>query len=308
MSPMKFVPLLGRRLSRLALVPWMSCQLRRRMQRFEPTTVEAIGRSLQLDAAAARQVYRRSVRSFVQFNVDYVLMCRSTPQQLRLQAERVRLLGAQRLTPFLTPGRPVLIITIHMGNFQLGFLKLATSIRSQRDIFVFKMSAANELEHRMFGEFGQHLQRIAALRTGEEGGRKAFMELRRGNVVAMAVDLEVHVTSRASVDFFSRPCHMQSGPATLAAMSNAVILPVINYVDASGQPVIQVEEPLFAQPLTPAETLPQVVQRLTQRIAGLMESWIRIDPTQVHAWSSIAETMQCPVPEAGTVRQGASAA
>ena len=48
--------------------------------------------------------------------------------------------------------------------------------------------------------------------------------------------------------------------------------------------------------------------RVTQQIATLMESWIRIDPTQVHAWSALAQTIHhMPTPAHATVTNEAAA-
>lgn len=291
MSLMRLAPYLGRTLSLVILLPWLMRALQRDLRRFNAATVAAIGGSLHLAPGRAQLVFQQSLRSFVRFNINHFFLCRRTARELRQEIDAIRVIGNEKLVPFLTGGQPVLVITIHMGSFQLGFLKLVASIRSERKVFVFKISDGNANEDAIFAAFERESQQIHPLRAGQDGGRRAYLELRKGNVVTMTVDLEVNVTSRSDVAFFGKRCHMQNGPATLAALTRAVIVPIINYIDASGVSTIRVEDPINTQAAFVGESSKDLIDRVTQQIAGLMESWIRIDPTQVHAWSALAETI-----------------
>lgn len=288
---MRFAPYLGPRLSSVLLVPWALRAQLRALQRFQGATVSAIGGALRLPADRALRVYRASLRTFVRFNLQYLFLCRSSSAAVRARMAAIEVRGQEHLTPFLTDGRPVLLITMHMGEFQLGFLKLAASLRSKRNIFAFKISERNADEDALFAAFARESQHIEPLRAGQDGGRRAYLELRKGNVVMMTVDLEVHVTSRSTVEFFGRPCQMQNGPATLALLTGAVIVPIINYTDAAGVDTVRVETPLDTKAQFTGEPPRAIIDRLTQQIATLMQTWIAIDPTQVHAWSAIAETI-----------------
>lgn len=297
-SPLRLAPILGRSLSILLLAPWLARKLRRRLSPFQSATVGAIARSLQAPPAVALAVYRRSLSVYVKFNINHLFLCRSRPEQIRRKLDHIKVIGADKLGPFLAEGQPVLVITMHMGDFQLGFLKLVSSIRSSRTVSVFKISGNNANEDALFAAFEREAQQLRALRAGEDGGRLAYLELRKGNVVVMTVDLEVNVTSRSVVEFFGQRCLMQNGPASLATLTRATIIPVINFKDAEGVPTVRVESPIDTHPAFPDEGAASIINRVTQQIASTLESWVRIDPFQVHAWTGLAETINHTVASA----------
>ncbi len=261
---------------------------------FERGTLQVIGSFLNIGEADARRIYLRSLNAFTEFCLDHDHTCRAGVAYMEQRIRGIAVQNLDRVSPHLHGRHPLLIVTMHMGAFPLGFLRLVSMIEAGREVFVFKMSGHNTNETSLFAAFESKAMALQALRPGEGGGRRAFMELRRGNVVVMAVDLEVNVTSRTPVSFLGRPVMMQAGPATLAALTGATVLPVINFHGAGGQPVLRIEEPITAQPLHPGESQAQVIGRVTQGIARMLESWIHIDPAQVHAWSSLAETVLRP--------------
>ncbi|WP_426207495.1 lysophospholipid acyltransferase family protein [Massilia sp. TWP1-3-3] len=298
MSPYSFAPLLGRRLSNMLLTPIIRLMLWHRLGRYNSSTIAAIGRSLRVDRHAATRIFKRSLSCFARFNIEYLLTCLAGVDQMLARTEAIEIQGVEKLTPFLESNRPVLLVTMHMGNFQLGFLKLLSSIQTRRKLSVFKMSKADRNEAILLAAYKRQGHDVTILRATEDGGRQAFMELRRGNVVAMTVDLEVHVTTRQTVEFFGHACQMQSGPAQLAVMTRAVVIPVQNYINAQGREVLRVDDPLYPDAGPAGESNRQAVGRLTQGIAANLEAWIRIDPNQVMFWSGLAETIWHQLPAA----------
>jgi len=289
---MDFALLLGRRLSRNLFVPLMARTSLRRLQPYEITTVETIKNVLRVNKSEAMTIYRRGAQSIAGLRFDFFFMSRFNQRTLQKDLDLVQVFGAERLPDLLASDSPVLIITMHMGNFPLGFLKLVSSVEGKRKFFVFKANQKNNNEDSLFTLFRQQSLEIEALYAGEDGGKKAYQELRKGNVVIMMVDFEVYVTSMANVTFFDQICQMQAGPATLAVLSKAVIVPIVNFKNTSGQATIKVESPLYTKKISLDETNQQVIVRLTQEIASLQESWIRIAPSQVQSWIGIARTIR----------------
>ena len=192
-------------------------------------TVEMIGRSLSLPRWKAWVIFCFGLRSFVRHINSYIQLTNLNVKEICNLASQVRLEGESFLRTTIALDRPVLIVTMHMGDFQLGFLKLVEACSPlERQLSVFKMSAADAKEGVLlaaFKNFGAYPQ---ILRANDEGGRRAFLALRAGHVVAMTIDLEVSVKTRSIVRLFGHPCHMQNGPATIALINRSLILPVIN--------------------------------------------------------------------------------
>ncbi len=294
---LQYAPILGRRLSLLMLAPFLVLGLLLRLRRFQRRTCRAISASLGLGAARSFALYLRSLFGFSAFNLDYTIMCARGVDEIERRMRDVTVIGRPHLERALATGQPVLVTTMHMGDFQLGFLKLVEQLRPDRLLSVFKLSARSRSEDVLFQAFAKFGYQPNAMRAGDGGGRQAYLALRKGHVVAITIDLELQVTSRSVVQFFGRPCHMQNGPATIAALTKSVIVPIVNYTDSAGRHIVRIEPPIDAASRDAGEGMPAFIHRLTQQLAQTLEAWISIDPGQVHAWTAIAETIACPLPE-----------
>lgn len=290
-------------LSKTLLLPFLTWLELRRVKPFEQGTLKAISRAIRSDKAHVRNVYKSSVKNYIALGMDFLFLARCSSRTRQKQLASTRVLGAEHLSEVLDSSRPILIISMYMGNFPLGFLKLMSEVKNKRKIFAFKFNNQTANETLLFSLFQNTSQDIEPLRAGEEGGKRAFLELRKGNIVAMVVDAEVHVTSRENVLFFGENCAMQGGPATLALLTKAVIVPIINYQDRHGQAVVQVESAIYPEKQTAAESPRQVIQCLTQAIAEQMEDWVQMAPQQVLRWSSLAHIMShTPVESSMAIR------
>lgn len=264
---------------------------------YRKRTVEMISRSLRVARWKAWMVFCSGLVSFVRHANGYIQLTNLSIEKICDVATQVRIDGESFLRAAIISDRPVLIVTMHMGDFQLGFLKLVEVCSPlKRQLSVFKMSAADERESillKAFGRFGAYPQ---VLRANEEGGRQAFLALRAGHVVAMTIDLEVSVKTRSVVNFLGHPCYMQNGPATIALINRSLILPVINFTEKDGQRVVKVYP--YIDTLNVFTSLPMVkrVDLLTQQLANQLEIWIRTWPSQVQAWFAIADTLVEPLP------------
>ena len=260
-------------------------------------TVEMIGRSLSLPRWKAWVIFCFGLRSFVRHINSYIQLTNLNVKEICNLASQVRLEGESFLRTTIALDRPVLIVTMHMGDFQLGFLKLVEACSPlERQLSVFKMSAADAKEGVLlaaFKNFGAYPQ---ILRANDEGGRRAFLALRAGHVVAMTIDLEVSVKTRSIVRLFGHPCHMQNGPATIALINRSLILPVINYTEKNGQRVVKVHEAIDTLNVFPSLPMLRRIDLLTQQLADQLEGWIHSWPSQVQAWFAIADTLLEPLP------------
>lgn len=293
---LKFAPRLGRGLSRLSIVPMFALAVAWRLRTFRKRTLHVIGETLSVGRVQAIAIYVRSLFAFADFVIEYTITCSRGVAEIFRRTDRVVLEGKEFLEQAVAADRPILIATMHMGHFQLGFLKLVQLMKPTRPLSVFKFSGNDRNEDALFDAFTSLGCPPNALRAKEGGGRDAYLALRRGDIVALTIDLELVVKTRSSVKFFGRDCNMQNGPATIAALTRAVIVPVVNYVDENGRRVVRVERPVDAGARDSGESMPAFIQRTTQQLARTLESWVAMAPHQVHAWSAIADTMAQPVP------------
>jgi lauroyl/myristoyl acyltransferase len=289
MNPVHLVRLFGPRLCAAVIVPALAAVRARRQAAAQPWIIDAIGAALRLRAPAARRLHRHSVGADLRFQFDYAWLAGASEAQVARALAATTIEHLERLDPVVASGKPVILLSIHMGSFYMGFLKLAQSVDATREIHVVKMAPASAQEAALHKQAEQKFGRIRALRFDDDVGKQAYLALRRGGVVALMNDVEVRVTAREPVSLFGHRCHMQSGVARLAASTGATIVPLINFSTPSGTRVVRLEVPLAAR--LPGEAPAASVQRLMQAIAALMEQWIAIDPAQCHSWQHLAWTM-----------------
>lgn len=280
-----------RRLSQAVLIPIFRFNTLRQLRQYRPLTLSKMQTALSLGRGLAERVFHESITSEIKFRLDYSWIAKAKPKQLQKEIEKVQIHNREILQALLETNRPILILSIHMGSFYFGFLKLAMSVHGRRAISVVKLASQTKREDALHALFEHKLGRITTLRFDEDVGKKAYLALRKGGIVVMMSDIEVKVTSRELVSFLGAQCYMQSGPAVLALTTRAVILPVINFEDSQGTRIIRLEEPLYPDAIVPGESSREIVSRLMGRIAGLMESWIRIAPAQFQRWTDVALTL-----------------
>lgn len=247
--------------------------------------------ALGIGVAAAKQTFRKSLESELAFQVDYAWIARATQAELFAELAKLRIENFSRLEAVVESRRPVILLSIHMGSFYFGFLKLAMSVNAKREVSVVKTAMASAQESALHRHAEHKFGTIKTLRFDEDVGKNAYLALRRGGVVAMMSDVEVRVSSREAVTFFGQECFLQSGVARLAVTTNAVIVPVINFTSTSGERILRIEEPLCSRRTVSEVSHQAVLARLMQDIARLMEQWIRIDPNQFHRWGDLVCTM-----------------
>lgn len=291
MTISKWIPWIGVAATKALCVPVYAARMRRRVKNDEPWITAKMASALGIETAAAKRTFRKAIESELAFQVDYAWIARAGQAELFAQLATLRIENLFRLHAVVESRRPVILLSIHMGSFYFGFLKLAMAVNAKREVSVVKTAMASEQESALHRHAEHKLGTIKALRFDEDVGKNVYLALRRGGVVAMMSDVEVRVSSREAVPFFGQECFLQSGVARLAVTTGAMIVPVINFTAPSGERILRIEEPLCSRRTVGEDSHQPVITRLMQDIARLMEQWIRIDPNQFHRWGDLAWTM-----------------
>ena len=270
--------------------------LRRRLRPTQKQTVSTIARTLGFGHIQSNWIYLQSLFAFTSFGQRYADRSFSTSEQILAEAQKIVIEGQCHAEAALSTGKPLLIATIHMGDFQLGFLRLMEHYRPLRGTFLFKLNSGDEKEVALMKAFEHVIAAPTVLRVNENGGKTAYLALRQSNIVVLTIDLEVQVKSRSVVNFFGKPCYMQNGPATIAALSKALVVPVVTYKDVKGNKVVRVEPVIDSNAIVHDESIQQRIDRVTQQLAKCLQQWLVISPSQAHLWNAIAATMAHPLP------------
>ncbi len=187
--------------------------------------------------------------------------------------------------------RGIVVATIHLGDYLEGLRQLRVVAPSGKRVFVVRRKQWNAVEERAFARITSGELPLTVLRTGDRAAVVAIRELRRGAIVVVLYDLPPRFGRAAPVEFLARPARVVSGPAELAVLGHADILPIFTHYDASGASCVE------AMPVLPARS-PQResadarkarVGAITQQLWSVAEQQIRQYPSQWAHWLWIHE-------------------
>ena len=119
----------------------------------------------------------------------------------------------------LRQGRGVIIVSAHLGNWELMSVFTALGLQQPVDIVIRDMT--NPHLGRMFRR-SRETMGLNVLERGKTG-REFFRTLRRDRLMGILLDQDTKHGPGLFVDFFGRPAFTQLGPYQLAARSKATV-------------------------------------------------------------------------------------
>jgi KDO2-lipid IV(A) lauroyltransferase len=224
-----------------------------------------------LDAPARRRVIRgvwdNLARTIAEFpHIQHFTEGSAVPGYVFEGAEHVRVLVAR--------GGPVLILTAHLGNWEilpLAFRRLGMSMA------FFYRAASNPAVDRLILRL--RAQAVGAPVTmfakGASGARGAYAHLARGGVLTMLTDQKLNDGLEAP--FFGLPAMTAPALAVFARKFACPILPV--HVERLGAARLRIVcEPPLIMPQTADKAAD--IQAMTVRMNAIIEGWVRARPGQ----------------------------
>lgn len=187
--------------------------------------------------------------------------------------------------------RGVVIATIHMGNYLEGLRQLRFVTPPGRPIYVLRRRDADQREQGAFARVGGS-SALTVVRNGHASLTTLVRALRRGAMLVALYDLPARYARTVPVVFFGRPAAFVRGPAELAVLGNADVLPLLCHYDASLTPIASAA-PILAAPSEPGVRAARTAA-LTQQLCDLAEAHIRAYPSQWGHWSLVDELLAAP--------------
>jgi predicted LPLAT superfamily acyltransferase len=207
------------------------------------------------------------------------------------ESTRGVLLDAARVGEYVNGcPRGLVVATIHMGDYLEGLRRFREVLSSAKRVFVIRRTAWSEIEERAFARIASPDFAVTVLRTGRGAAMTAIRELRRGHLVVVLFDLPRKFGRTIEVDFFGRCAHFVRGPAEIAALGNADVLPIFTHYDADGVSVAEAMPVIPAQAFVPSERAARTAD-IAQRLWASAERQIRAHPSQWSHWSFVRELL-----------------
>lgn len=180
--------------------------------------------------------------------------------------------GWQHIDEAMKPGKGLIVITGHIGCFEL----LAAYFAKQG----YKLSVVGrELWEKRLNARLLQIRESMGYRTIDRntGGKDVLRVLKNGEVLAILIDQHTQV-SGIYVPFFNRPAHTPTGVARLAVATGSPVLPMAIYMRHDGRHEIRILPPV--KPPGKALDKNQKTEELTRRCSLAIEELVRYDPKQ----------------------------
>ena len=226
------------------------------------------------DAAALTDYGKSVVSEFIRF-VGEIANARRLDRATVL--DRVGCIeGEAYFEDALRMGRGLIIATCHMGNFEVGAAAVAARVPETHILFRGDV-------HGGFEQIRADLHRRLNLTEAHvEGGLDTWMRLRdalgRGAAVLIQADRCMPGQPGTATPFLHGHVEMPDGPAKLARVTGAPIVPIASSVQADGRVLLHVDPPI-----DPLQTDPRNANELIRiRLAQFFTRVISNHPAQWH--------------------------
>ena len=216
-------------------------------------------------------VARRAFRNFGKFVIDFIHFPRMTQEEVR---QRLVFSQWTELDEAASSGRGVLIVTIHLGVWDLGAAALAAyayPINAIADSFGYPKM--NDLVHGSRERLGMKVIPVDRVGPG------VFRALKRGEILAMLIDTPLPGQA-ITVDFFGAPAEVSSVPARVALRTGAWVVPAVVLRGPERDTIIRPVLDTQSARYEPTGDEEQDVRALTSLIMRALEGAVREHPEQ----------------------------
>jgi len=246
--------------------------------RFRPKYLRAVQANLSVilgeapDSEPVRRAAAEMVRGHSSAWFDFLAFASRPPQESAMLVESV--VGFSRLVEGRLKGKGVLLMTAHLGNWEIGGLMLAQVKQPIHVVLVPDMfSGVESVRRRLHAQSGvteipvdrSFVPTLSVLRALDDNA-----------VVAMQGDRDFDNTGVA-VPFFEREAYFPRGPLRVAMATGATVLPAFIMRVPDGRYRAIIEEPLKID--RTADRDAALVRNLTRYVA-VLESYVRAYPEQ----------------------------
>ncbi len=220
-----------------------------------------------LSPRALRALARENFLNFAKYLVDFFHFLHLSPERMN----RLIHFGIvpQVLDELLAKGKGLIVLSAHLGNWELGAAALAQ--RGYRVNAVALWQPDPKL-NALYQSYRARRQ-IRPIPFGR-AARECIAALRRNEIVAVVGDRD-YTGGRDTVEFFGQPARLPDGPAKLALATGAPILPVFMVRTANDTFAYVLGEPIWAdrQRDTLASVMRRIAQALERVISQHSEQW-----------------------------------
>lgn len=225
-----------------------------------------IAAALAVDDEAAAKIARLSWTRFGRMLTEVMAL----PKLKKDIGRYVRVEGEINLKRALAHGNGAILATAHSGNWEL--LGAALALHGYPIVAV-AQKQANDAMDRLINEYrtlaGMHV-------TYKNGVREMIRLLGKGHIIGMLMDQDAGRDGIA-VEFFGREASCAQGPAFLARLKHAPVVPMFITDHGDGTHTLFIQKAIWVEDTEDKEA---DIRHATVRLTRLIEAHIRAYPTE----------------------------
>lgn len=231
------------------------------------------------------RLVREVFRQFGMYLVDFFRFDKLTPEDIR---QGVRLEGMDRMEAACAQGRGVVVLTAHLGNYELGAAVLSLlGLPVEAVVLTHQNPRVDAFFNRQRAKVG-----VRSIPVQKMGRREFFDEalaaLKRRSILGLVGDRD-YFDHGITLPLFGRSIQIPGGTAFFALKTNAPIVPAFLLREPDSSYRFVVESPIEVPQGLPRN---EAIRKVMEACLSVMERYIRQYPTQ---WYMFQEFWK-PVP------------
>ena len=222
-----------------------------------------------LDEHQKRAIIIRSYQNLFMTGLDTILNQGKSRDEI---LSKVQFKNEHYLKEALESKKPIIFITAHYGNWELGTLAIAA-----------KFTPISVVGRRLDSQYADKILRATREQFGIEmidkrdAMRKMVQTLKRGKPLGVVVDQNTRTKEGILVNFFGKEARHTHSVSILARKYDAIVIPVYDYTDDFRRWTVEFHEPLVMQK---SEDINGDIQAFTQKQADITQKVIEQKPDE----------------------------
>ena len=227
--------------------------------------------------ASNREIAGLACRSLINYALnfaDFMYLYHMKPKELISITEAT---GIEHLREILKRKQGVVIVTAHLGNWEVGANFFAAA--GFPILGIVESAGPGEKFYKLFKRYREHFGMVIVSLEERSVGFKMRRFLKKGYIIGLVGDRDIAGTG-IEVMFFNRRSILPQGPAFLSLVTKTPIVTVFFLRNKKGGEKVYraiVEEEIIFHP---AGTMKDNVRELTQVLANRLEKMIKEYPDQ----------------------------
>ncbi len=186
--------------------------------------------------------------------------------------------------------QPLVVLTIHQGDYLAGLLSVLAHIPVERNIHIIKFAEWTKKEERAYQHFRRFGHELVVHRLSDRPAKRIVRALKRQAVLLTFIDVPRGFGATTPVQMFGLPFQLTSGPLVLARLAGARILPLFSAYSDANQPLLESGALLSTTDSVNATKRAPLTQ-LAQQLADQLEANLRRYGTQWEMWPVLADLL-----------------